>query len=270
VGVFWMLFQWFLVSALLYVLWTRRPTGIRLVGILVLALFAFYFTGSKSLTLLALVIGILYFHFRVHMVSALASLLVFSGLAVAIFAVLVLQGSYATMAEGLQYFGSGGYFDTTAQIINRFNEFGYQYGYAYLSSLWFYVPRSLFPGKPYEYGALLFYGTLFPGMAETGNTPGNLVWTLDYINFGIIAVFISGYVRSLIQRVVYEYYVKNKTQLFAFILVCQISFMPIFVFMSGFVTLIWCLVLLRLFTLASRKRNSGHPGPGSKARPRTG
>lgn len=253
VGGVWLLMQWCLSTATLYLFWTLRPRGIKLVVSLAIACFVAFFTGSKGSILMMLVLSIAYYQFYVKKINFLVICFLFVGLSMAIFGLMILQGSYGTLIESLSYFGGGGYFDTTAQIIDRWNEFSFQYGYAYLSSLWFYVPRSIYPGKPWEYGALLFYGTLYPGAAALGNTPGYLVWTLDYMNFGIIGVFFGGFARSLFQKIIYSYFLKNKNQFFAFLFAIQFSLYPILYSMSFAFTLLWS---MGIFILAkSLKRN---------------
>jgi oligosaccharide repeat unit polymerase len=251
-GLFWLLVQWFIVAATLYYFWTRRPKRVKLLLAVGLACIASFLTGSKNNVLIIIVLAATYYHFLIRRISVATFALLFAGLAVSMFALMVLQGSYASLAESLSYFGSGGYFDTTAQIVGRMSEFGFQYGKGYLSSLWFYVPRSLYPGKPYEYGAILFYGTLFPGSAEQGYTPGYLAWTLDYMDFGIIGVFLSGLVRGIFQRAIFDYFLSNKNKFFAFMAVLQFSLLPVFVSMSLAVIIVWSIGLLNLFYLVKK------------------
>ncbi len=260
-GLFWLLTQWFIVAAVIYYLWTRRPRRVKLLAAVALACLVSFLTGSKNNILIVIVLAATYYHFLVKRVPILVFGMLFGVIAVGIFALMVLQGSYASMADSLSYFGGGGYFDTTAQIVGRMPEFGFQYGKGFLSSLWFYVPRALYPGKPYEYGAVLFYGTLFPGAAEQGYTPGYLVWTLDYMDFGILGVFLSGFVRGTFQRAVFDYFLANKNRFFGFLAVLQFALLPVFVSMSLAVTVVWSIGLLNLFYLVKRtKSTNGGPG----------
>jgi hypothetical protein len=56
-----------------------------------------------------------------------------------------------------------------------------------LSSLWGYVPRLLYPEKPYVYGVTHINEIFFPGMAALGHTPafdGGVEYFADFGFFG--------------------------------------------------------------------------------------
>ena len=267
VGFAWLLTQWFFGTATIYYLWTRKPVGIRLIFVVGIACAAASFTGSKGNVLLIIVTGITYYHFCVKKISIFAYGVMFVGIAGSVLGLMVAQGSYGSMAESLAFFGSGGYFDTTAMTMDRFKEFGFQYGYGYLSSLWFYVPRALYPNKPWEYGAILFYGTLFPGAAAQGYTPGYLVWTPDYIDFGLVGVLLSGLVKAVFQKALYEHFLKHRDQFFSFILVMQLSLIPVLASMSLVVNLIWAFVIYRLIVICSRSHRRAVDAGGGDIHP---
>lgn len=63
-------------------------------------------------------------------------------------------------------------------------------GQVFLSSFWEYVPRGLFPEKPYVYGILHVVEIYFPGGAESGNTPAFYGGVPQFADFGIIGVLI--------------------------------------------------------------------------------
>lgn len=63
-------------------------------------------------------------------------------------------------------------------------------GQIFLSSFWEYVPRGLFPEKPYVYGILHVVEIYFPGGAESGNTPAIYGGVPQFADFGIIGVLI--------------------------------------------------------------------------------
>jgi hypothetical protein len=150
------------------------------------------------------------------------------------------------------------YFDTTAQFLWRFDEFGYRYGGAAVSDLWFYVPRGLFPDKPYEYGLTLIHQVLFPGMAETGNTPGILPWATAYLDFGVIGVFVSGILGGLWQRAAFEYFLKHRHSFFAFLLMMQFALFPPLPFATAGMTFILAIGFCIYFRLVlGRRRNKG-------------
>jgi hypothetical protein len=139
-----------------------------------------YFLGSKNNILILVVISGVYYNFYIKRISLLGCLLFLFISFSSILGLLYLQGSYDTLFYGMNYFKD--YFNTTFKFISRFDEFGFRYGKGWLSSLWFYVPRGLFPDKPFEYGLTLIHRTLFPGYAALGHTPGSLPWSLAYLD----------------------------------------------------------------------------------------
>lgn len=227
-GPFFALTQWLLTFAMLYYIWTTKPRALKLLLILIFFCAAMYLLGSKNNILTLLVIGLVYYNFYVKRIPFLAFMILLPLLILAVLGLLQVQGSYPSLLEGVLYFRD--YFDTTAQFISRFDEFDFRYGQGWLSSLWFYVPRGLYPDKPYEYGQTLIHQVLFPGAAAYGNTPGLLTWSLSYLDFGIIGVFVSGLIDSIWQRMAYEYFLSHRQQFFAFILAMQMSIWPIWTF----------------------------------------
>ncbi|MBU4445799.1 hypothetical protein KJ656_12060 [bacterium] len=227
-GPFFALIQWFLTFAFIYYLWSNKPRGLKLLFVSGLFGIAAYFMGSKNNIIILLFIGVVYYNFYVKRLSFINFFLLMPLLLMAVFGLLFVQGSYASLLEAPLYFQD--YFDTTTQFISRFDEFGFQYGQGWLSSLWFYVPRSIYPNKPYEYGIVLIHQVLFPGAAALGNTPGILLWALDYLDFGVYGVFVAGFVKGLWQKMSYEYFLMNKDSFFAFVFMMQFSLLPILTF----------------------------------------
>lgn len=227
-GPFFALTQWLLTFALLYQIWTRKPRSLKLILILFLFCFAMYFLGSKNNILTLLVIGIAYYNFYVKRISPATLLALIVLMVLTVLGLLIIQGSYSSLLEGLLYFQD--YFNTTAQFISRFDEFGFRYGQGWLSSLWFYVPRGLYSDKPYEYGFTLIHEVLFPGAAELGHTPGLLSWSLAYLDYGVVGVLVYGLVFGIWQKMAYEYFLGHKRKFFAFVLGMQFSIWPVWSF----------------------------------------
>jgi len=92
--------------------------------------------------------------------------------------------------------------------------FVFRYGVASLSDLWFYVPRVLYPAKPFEYGLSLIYQILFPGMTELGHTPGILPWSLAYLDFGVLGVFVCGVFSGFLKRLSYDFFLRVRIPFF--------------------------------------------------------
>ena len=227
-GPFYALTQWLLTFAMLYLIWSLKPRASKLWLIVLLFFAAMSFLGSKNNMLTLAVIGMAYHNFyikriyyKIYIALAFVTPLAFLGL-------LLAQGSFPSLLEAVIYFRD--YFDTTAQMVSRFDEFSFHYGEGWLSSLWFYVPRGIYPDKPYEYGVTLIHQVLFPGAAEAGHTPGLLVWSLSYLDFGILGVFFDGLLGGLFQRMAYEYFLNNKRKFFAFTFALQFAIWPIWTF----------------------------------------
>lgn len=63
----------------------------------------------------------------------------------------------------------------------------FRYGEIFASSFWGYVPRLLYPDKPYAYGATAVLEMYFPGLAATGHTPSFGPLTTEFVDFGWLA-----------------------------------------------------------------------------------
>jgi hypothetical protein len=116
------------------------------------------------------------------------------------------------------------YFWHSARFIQEFRRFGFQYGAITLSEVWYYVPRALYPAKPFEYGLALIDKWLYPGLAERfGYTPGLLQWVVGYGDFGVIGVVGAAAVEGLITKGVFEYFLEHRNFV-AFVLLAQLGF----------------------------------------------
>lgn len=228
VGLIFVITQWALLILLLYYLWTKKPKLIGIVSGAFIYSCTAYFTGSKASVLSGPILAGVYYYFYVKriptnlvLVAPFLMLLAFLGL-------LQLQGSYSGILISLAYFQD--YAGTTGMFLQRFDEFELQWGYGLLSDLWFYIPRTFYPDKPFEYGAVLIHKVLFPGAAAQGHTPGILPWALGYLDFGTVGVFFVGFFAGFVRRGVYESFLANKSNVFAFVLMIHISLFPIFAY----------------------------------------
>lgn len=66
------------------------------------------------------------------------------------------------------------------------------YGDVLLSSFWSYVPRGLWPDKPWVYGTLLVNEIFYIGQAEKTNTPAFGGAVPEFADFGLIGVIVYG------------------------------------------------------------------------------
>ncbi len=67
------------------------------------------------------------------------------------------------------------------------------HGEVALTSLWAYVPRTLFPEKPFVYGVVNINEFFFPGQAELTNTPAFGGAVEQYADFGVPGVVLAGF-----------------------------------------------------------------------------
>ncbi|MEI7481717.1 MAG: hypothetical protein WCK75_05135 [Elusimicrobiota bacterium] len=252
-GPFFALTQWLLTFAMVYCIWTIKPRVFKLLPILSFFCAAMYFLGSKNNVLLLPVIGLAYYNFYIRRISFMTFTMLAPLFFLAVLGLLVADGVYSSLMNAGLYFRD--YFDTTAQFLSRFDEFGFRYGRGWLSSLWSYVPRALYHDKPYEYGVLLVHQVFFPGAAALGNTPGFLSWTLDYLDFGVIGVFFSGLLGGIWQRMAYEYFLNHKQQFFAFILAMQFSIWSVWTFAPLPILIVWSLSQSVFLKLVWRQKN---------------
>lgn len=250
-GFLWLLSAWFLMTAFMYYLWGRRPTGWRLITALGLCAVAAYLTGSKQVILCVLITVVAYYHFLIRPVST-ATMTVLGFLSVAGFFALLFFQSSMTAVNFLSYFEN---FDVTTRFLSRFSEYGYRWGAGSLSELWFYVPRALYPAKPLEYGALLIPAHLYPGAYEKGYAPGFLGWSLSYLDFGWVGVVAAGMLRGVSQRAIFEHYLEHRHSLFAFVFMMQFCIWWVLAFATFPIVVVWSVsvaLLLRLVLVKHR------------------
>lgn len=228
VGHWWLIYQWLLMAAFVMTLFLRRNEPLSYLRLfLYTSIFAIlsYFSGSKAAVLAVLVIAILYLHYFVRKISlAMASLAVLSAI-ILFFTHLVTSGVYESAGAAVAYFVD--YFYVTAEFFSRMDEIGHRFGEGWLTSFWFYVPRAVFPDKPFEYGVVLINQVLFPGMAEQGATPGIEPWALSYLDFGVIGVAFEGFLIGSFQRAVYMRFMAQKNNIAMFIIFISACYIPV-------------------------------------------
>ena len=249
-GFFWLLTIWFTTTAFVYYLWARRPTGLRLAWAMSCFTVLAYLTGSKHVILCIFVTTLTYYEFLVRHIPTTKVALAGAGAVAGFFTLLVFQSSM-TLVNLASYFE---HFDVTARFLARFDEYGYHWGTAWLSELWFYVPRALYPDKPLEYGGLLVPARLFPGAYERGYAPGFLGWSLSYLDFGWVGVMVAGWLRGIFNRGVYEYYLSHRYNLFAFVFMMQFCLWWVLAYATFPITVLWSIAIALLFRLVLTSR----------------
>jgi hypothetical protein len=205
-----------------------------------------YFTGSKGNVLMIVISAVIYYNFYVNRIGVGRISLTVVSMFGLLLALLVFQGSVDKLEEIPLYFGE--YVHTTAMFFERFPQFGgFRYGAISLSELWYYVPRGLYPGKPFEYGVLLIHERLFPGAAEQGSTPGILTWVGVYWDFGYAGLFVLGLACGACKRAVFDYFLKNRDRLLPFLFMIQFSLAPVLPFATPIISIVLLGTLMLLF-----------------------
>lgn len=204
---------------------------------------AFWFFGSKQGIVGVLIAGCVYANFYIRRMSTKTVLIAGAALVPLVVLSPWLQGNFKSLEQTLGYYD---YFDNSARYLQQHGRIGTQYGWAFLTSFWEYVPRGLFPGKPFIYGQLIVNDKLWPGVAEQGHTPALLPWVVFHLDFGMPGVIIGGLISGVLLRGVYSYFLKTRS-FPAFLLVLQICFTPVLkhtpllFFLAALVGICWLL-----------------------------
>lgn len=69
-------------------------------------------------------------------------------------------------------------------------------GEVFLSNFWSYVPRALYPEKPFVYGVTLVNEFFYPGHAALGHTPAFGGAVKQFADFGVAGVILAGLLNS--------------------------------------------------------------------------
>jgi hypothetical protein len=152
-----------------------------------------YFFGSKSM-LLTIFTSLLTFLWFLHW-RHLTRLLLLG--APVIFALLV-WNLYLAITETFDLQAVVEYFDYYKNAADYYREvlagnIGLYHGEITWSSLWSYVPRSVWPEKPFVYGILIVNEIFFPGQAELTNTPAFGGAVEQFADFGVPGVLAFGF-----------------------------------------------------------------------------
>jgi hypothetical protein len=127
-------------------------------------------------------------------------------------------------------------------------EFEYAYGKEYLSGLWRYVPRVVYPNKPYSYGKVKYVtDKYYPGAGKSGNTPETGGPVEEYLNFGVIGVILINFVRGYFTSLFYRYFLKYRNFV-GFVLLSNEMGFSIFPIVSGY-KILWYLINIVLLLL---------------------
>ena len=251
-GAYYIFYLYSLIILFLYSLYMWRPRFWGLSFITIGFFFLALYSGKKAFALSFVLISLCYYNFNVRKLS-LKSLIFCLAIILTIVVFLIYIGTGVENTSFdilLDYFNYG---DITAEFLYRHEEFGYYFGKAFLTSFWVLVPRSLYPEKPFEYGASLVHQIINPGLAETGHTAGYFMWISSYLDFGIMGVITSFILQGWLSRVIYEWYISRKDTIFSFVFMMHFSIIEIWYFLPGPFAFLMCLVVLLTSALFSKK-----------------
>jgi len=218
VGVLWSLSEAFLVVSFIGVL-VRQQSRKRIFFYAFLYAFLAYFLGSKGFMLLYFVLAILYIQHRLKPLSIVALGIAATCALLLQQAMQFIQGTARDYSDAILYFD---YFSNTAMFLHRFNEFKHTWGATMLGDMWLYVPRALYPAKPFAYGQAVIMDHFFPDQAALGQTPGTLTWAGAYLDFGIFGVFANGLFLGFVAKAAYELF-RASTKSTAFVFFSQVG-----------------------------------------------
>ncbi len=110
---------------------------------------------------------------------------------------LMIWNLYLAVGQGLELLTIFAYFDHFKNGADYYrsylnNEVGLFYGEVVMSSLWAYVPRSIWPDKPWAYGVTLVNEIFYPGQAELTNTPAFGGAVEQFADFGLLGIILFG------------------------------------------------------------------------------
>ena len=264
-GHWWLLYQSCVAIAFLIALHTVVQAGLggaSVVCVILAAALMNFFTGSKTAILLIPITAAIYHHFYYRRLP----IIVLIGLAIMIAGVFALllgrNGQLGVFKGVIRYFGD--YVAVTGLAVDAVDFWGYFDGEAAISSLWYFLPRSLFPEKPFEYGALILHSELFPGMAAMGHTPGILPWLGSYIDFGVFGLIMFAIVSGSFSRAAYFEFTRSR-DLGTFLLMMSFCFVPPLASGSPVLYIILTIVLwLILGKSGPLRRSDGYVGRGGE------
>lgn len=219
-----------------------------------------YFLGSKGTILGIMTIALVYCNYNIVVIPLWFLSACAVGMLLMIFMIQFIQGTASSFTDTIAY---ADYFHNTSEFLRRFNEFELQYGKVFLSNFWAYVPRIIYPDKPFEYGQLLINQVLFPGAAERTATPGLLGWAAMYLDLGIVGVCLAGLSKGLCLGWAHNFYLENKPGVINFIILLHlggfhivISFLPSAAFFLLFLPCFSLVILLIKSLVCGSKKKS--------------
>lgn len=182
-GVIWVLYI-LCVSILFYFIAIKREINVKKILFFTVLMF---FTGSKTLILSVFIKSYLVY---IWINKKITKVQMIFGILFLIVLMLKLFDQFGASQDFLTRVAA--YFDFMNQASKVFEDYDagqlkHTYGSISLSSFWSYVPRAIYPDKPFAYGSVTLVEMYYPGMAATGHTPSFGMFTTEFVDFGWFA-----------------------------------------------------------------------------------
>jgi hypothetical protein len=186
-GAIWVLYI-LSISVLYYFVVLRKEINLKKILFFILL---FFFTGSKALVLNVFISSFLVYIWLNKKISKTQIILISFILAILM---LKLFGQFGASQDFLTR--ASAYFDFMDQASKVFKDYDsgqlvHTNGEIFSSSFWSYIPRGIYPDKPYVYGPVILVEMYYPGMAATGHTPSFGTLTPEFVDFGWFAPFFA-------------------------------------------------------------------------------
>jgi oligosaccharide repeat unit polymerase len=251
VGSFYLLFVWSISLLLALLLFKYRSNIKKLCIYASIILVIAYLSGSKQVVLVNILLCLFFWDSTISRFTVKA----YAALGFSLFSIFLLlqvsQGTAKSLTDTLAYFD---YFQNTVKYISISNQIGPLHGHGFISSLWGYAPRTIFPHKPYIYGQLLIQDAVFPGVAEISSFyPAFSDWALYYLDWGWIGILVFGFFLGLFSAFFYRLYLSNKSNFIAFQLAAQFIFTLYMVPLHGTLYLVAWFILMYLFLFPPKR-----------------
>jgi len=176
------------------------------------------FSGNKFAVLNIIIIMVLFF--QEYLQIKVKKIILLAGCAFIL--LVIFHFATQTRTEGSVWYNAILYFDiynNQSFLIQKLIEGDHSFykGEIYFSSLYKYIPRIIWEGKPYNYGFAILNYEFFPEWAKAGYTPSFGLGT-SFADFGLVSIIIFGFVAGFIRNFFYRSFLKSNKNNVSFFL----------------------------------------------------
>lgn len=205
--------HWFALSLFfLSISYTIAALHIRRLNILLITTFIYlllsYFFGSKGIILSFVVFFMIVLWYRK---SKYFKKIIYTVVPLG-FGVMLFNFNPSNIMNVVQYFD---YYINSAQYFEAYHkgQIDLFYGKIWLTGFYEYLPRAIFPDKPFVYGILHVNEFFFPGAAEASHTPAYGGPIYEFADFGILGVILGAFKLGNIFEIVVLYMFYKETNI---------------------------------------------------------